>query len=83
MKRARDEEEDDGEQYGMLPGGYQDDAKGGVRGEAGGRTKKKKVNPKESGGRKFACPFCRHDPAKYRSVKTCCGPGWDDVHRVK
>lgn len=34
-------------------------------------------------GRKFACPFCQHNPAKYRTVKTCCGPGWDSVHRVK
>ncbi|KAK3344921.1 hypothetical protein B0H65DRAFT_573451, partial [Neurospora tetraspora] len=34
-------------------------------------------------GRKFACPFCQHNPARYRTVKTCCGPGWDSVHRVK
>ncbi|KAK1779365.1 hypothetical protein QBC45DRAFT_326124 [Copromyces sp. CBS 386.78] len=34
-------------------------------------------------GRKFACPFCQHNPVKYRTVKTCCGPGWDSVHRVK
>jgi hypothetical protein len=55
-------------------------------------VKKKRANPKEDiskkgkeggGGKKFACPFCKHDPGKYRSVKTCCGPGWDDVHRVK
>jgi hypothetical protein len=55
-------------------------------------VKKKRANPKDvvskkgkegGGGKKFACPFCKHDPGKYRSVKTCCGPGWDDVHRVK
>jgi len=45
--------------------------------------KKKKVNPKEVPGKKLACPFARHDPARYKSVKTCCGPGWADVHRVK
>ncbi|KAL2160793.1 hypothetical protein VTH06DRAFT_990 [Thermothelomyces fergusii] len=33
--------------------------------------------------RKFACPFAKHDPDKYQSIKTCCGPGWDKVHRVK
>ncbi|KAK0634327.1 hypothetical protein B0T17DRAFT_2464 [Bombardia bombarda] len=33
--------------------------------------------------RRFACPFSKHDPARYKSVKTCCGPGWTDVHRVK
>ncbi|KAK4213631.1 hypothetical protein QBC37DRAFT_170889 [Rhypophila decipiens] len=31
----------------------------------------------------FACPFYAHDPAKYKSVKTCCGPGWNNTHRVK
>ncbi|KAK4151984.1 hypothetical protein C8A00DRAFT_44896 [Chaetomidium leptoderma] len=72
VKRGREEEDDTG--------------KGAVVGElgagVGGRgAKKKKVSPKE--GKKFACPFCKHDPDKYRKVKTCCGPGWDDVHRVK
>lgn len=81
MKRAReDDEEDNGGLHGM---GYPNAGKGGVKSEAGARSKKKKVNPNEADGRKFACPFCRHDPAKYRSVKTCCGPGWADVHRVK
>lgn len=36
-----------------------------------------------SNSRRFACPFCKHEPAKYKNVKTCCGPGWLDVHRVK
>jgi len=55
-----------------------------VAGSCGGdKAKKKKVNPKESNGKKFACPFYKHEPAKYRRTKTCCGPGWDDVHRAK
>lgn len=45
-----------------------------------GRKKRVKC---EGGERMFACPFCKHDPVKYRNVKTCCGPGWVDVHRVK
>ncbi|KAK4142017.1 uncharacterized protein C8A04DRAFT_13641 [Dichotomopilus funicola] len=50
-----------------------------------GKAKKKKVNPKESPDdrSRFACPFAKHDPAKHRHVKTCCGPGWEDAHRVK
>ncbi|KAK5658689.1 hypothetical protein OQA88_2088 [Cercophora sp. LCS_1] len=32
---------------------------------------------------RFACPFAKHDPAKYKNVKTCCGPGWIELHRVK
>jgi len=34
-------------------------------------------------GLRFACPFAKHAPGKYQKVKTCCGPGWQDVHRVK
>ncbi|GAB1312849.1 hypothetical protein MFIFM68171_03059 [Madurella fahalii] len=50
--------------------------------ETGARNKKKRVS-REANARKYACPFCKHDPARYKNVKTCCGPGWDDVHRVK
>ncbi|KAM7206408.1 hypothetical protein V8F20_002757 [Naviculisporaceae sp. PSN 640] len=32
---------------------------------------------------KFACPFYASNPAKYRTVRTCCGPGWPTAHRVK
>ena len=32
---------------------------------------------------KLACPFFKNDPIKYKSHRTCCGPGWDTVHRVK
>lgn len=50
--------------------------------EIGTRNKKKRVSH-EANGRKFACPFCKHAPAKYKNVRTCLGPGWVDVHRVK
>ncbi|KXX77821.1 hypothetical protein MMYC01_206964 [Madurella mycetomatis] len=50
--------------------------------ETGARNKKKRVSH-DANGRKFACPFCKHNPAKYKNVRTCSGPGWDDVHRVK
>jgi hypothetical protein len=69
VKRGREPEEDE-DVVGCS---------GGVVGEA----KRKKVNPRASGAKKLACPFSRHDPGKYKSVKTCCGPGWDTVHRVK
>ena len=46
--------------------------------------KRAKRDPGEpSGGKRWACPFARHDPERYAGVKTCCGPGWTDVHRVK
>jgi hypothetical protein len=36
----------------------------------------------ESGPR-FACPFFKHDPNRYRNRRTCPGPGWPTVHRMK
>ena len=43
----------------------------------------KKRAKREPGGKKLACPFARREPVKYATVKTCCGPGWDNVHRIK
>lgn len=34
-------------------------------------------------GARFACPFYKHDPERYRSKRTCPGPGWPTVHRMK
>ena len=34
-------------------------------------------------GPRFACPFFKHDPNRYRNRRTCPGPGWPTVHRVK
>ena len=33
--------------------------------------------------RKFACPFYMRNPRKYWNIKSCLGPGWPSVHRVK
>lgn len=38
---------------------------------------------KASGDRKFACPYFKRNPRKYRKWTSCPGPGWDEVHRVK
>lgn len=34
-------------------------------------------------GRKFACPFFKNDPVKYGTERTCVGPGWDKIPRLK
>jgi hypothetical protein len=34
-------------------------------------------------GPRFACPFFKHDPHRYRQKRTCGGPGWPTVHRMK
>jgi len=31
----------------------------------------------------FACPFFKRTPRKHRGCRSCIGPGWDSVHRVK
>jgi hypothetical protein len=32
---------------------------------------------------KLACPFYKNNPAKYEDWRSCPGPGWDSVHRIK
>ncbi len=34
-------------------------------------------------GRRFACPYFKRDPRKHREHRSCVGPGWTTVHRVK
>lgn len=33
--------------------------------------------------RKYACPYFKYNPTKYRDWRVCPGPGWADIHRVK
>lgn len=44
-------------------------------------TERKKRDPETP--RKFACPFLKHDPEKYRKLRPCAWTGWSSVHRVK
>lgn len=48
--------------------------------ERNGNKRAKREDPEKL---RFACPFFKHNPQKYKQVKTCCGPGWDTVHRLK
>ncbi|KAK1772731.1 hypothetical protein QBC33DRAFT_464203, partial [Phialemonium atrogriseum] len=38
---------------------------------------------KKTAERRFACPYFKHNPDRYRNERTCCGPGWTTVHRLK
>ncbi|KAH6619092.1 hypothetical protein B0J18DRAFT_346597, partial [Chaetomium sp. MPI-SDFR-AT-0129] len=53
----------------------------------GRRKKHKAVAPSDTAGGKdsgkFACPYFKRNPKKYRNWTSCPGPGWDEVHRVK
>lgn len=33
--------------------------------------------------RKFACPYYRRNSDRHRKWRSCFGPGWDSIHRVK
>jgi hypothetical protein len=48
------------------------------------RPKKEKVlaEPKNL-KQKFACPYFQRDPEKYLTRRSCVGPGWDEMRRVK
>jgi hypothetical protein len=37
----------------------------------------------EAPKRKFACPYFKRDSEKYLTRRSCVGPGWDKVRRVK
>lgn len=49
-------------------------------GNFGDRNGNKRFKKNE---RRFACPYFKHDPDRYRVERTCCGPGWLDLHRLK
>ncbi|CAM1503539.1 Fc.00g011300.m01.CDS01 [Cosmosporella sp. VM-42] len=44
---------------------------------------RKRPRNEESGNKRFACPFYKHNPQEYKSSRTCIGPGWSEIHRVK
>lgn len=37
----------------------------------------------DEGKRKLACPYYLRHPKKYMEERSCPGPGWDSVHRLK
>lgn len=45
--------------------------------------KKRKSSNLVVGDRRFACPFFKHNPALYKDRRSCPGPGFKSVHRVK
>lgn len=61
-----------------VGGGNDDD------GEPGKRRKIREPSDHSlSKNHKFACPFFKRHPEKYKSYRSCPGPGWDTVHRLK
>jgi hypothetical protein len=52
-----------------------------------GSNKRRKMSTTTSeeseNGPRYACPFFKHAPNRYRNRRTCTGPGWPTVHRMK
>ena len=64
---------------GSLPPEDEDDEDGPNKRRRGSVT----ASDESEMGARFACPFYKHDPNRYRSRRTCPGPGWTTVHRMK
>ncbi|KAF2118642.1 hypothetical protein BDV96DRAFT_360518 [Lophiotrema nucula] len=61
------------------PGGDPDDDGANKRRRGSATT----LTDDSEAGPRFACPFFKHDPNRYRNRRTCPGPGWPTVHRMK
>jgi hypothetical protein len=48
-------------------------------------SKRKRVNAPsiDNPTRKFACPYYQRNPLRHQSCRSCAGPGWATVHRLK
>jgi serine/threonine protein kinase len=74
--RKRRIDEDDSRQNGESEEGDGDK-------EGPNEKDKKKAKMTLPNDLKLACPFFKQKPELYKSRRTCCGPGWCTVHRVK
>lgn len=70
IKRRREESSERGDNHSD-----EDDRKG--------KRRKRDNNVAVEIIRKLACPYYKHEPSKYQTWRSCPGPGWDTVHRLK
>jgi len=45
--------------------------------------RRKLIGAARKPGRKLACPYFRRDPQAFSDDKSCSGPGWPNIHRLK
>lgn len=43
----------------------------------------KRMKTEENLGKRLACPFFKRNPQRYQEERSCVGPGWRTVHRLK
>lgn len=77
--QKRQSQSDESEGNGKSGDGADD------RGDPGRNNKKRARRDSEPSEDKrlLACPFHQHNPDKYKSERSCCGPGWATIHRLK
>lgn len=52
-------------------------------GEEHRRPVSKRSKHKQNGTRMLACPFFKRNPQRYQRERSCVGPGWETMHRLK
>ncbi|KAJ2989203.1 hypothetical protein NUW58_g3592 [Xylaria curta] len=48
-----------------------------------GRGKIPKLEDSSIQPKRLACPYFKKDPLRFQTKQSCCGPGWETVHRLK
>ncbi|KAI0413265.1 hypothetical protein F5X98DRAFT_390999 [Xylaria grammica] len=48
-----------------------------------GRGKLPKLEDSSIRPKRLACPYFKKDPFRFQTKQSCCGPGWETVHRLK
>ncbi|KAI0882634.1 uncharacterized protein GGS22DRAFT_191224 [Annulohypoxylon maeteangense] len=56
---------------------------GGDEGDPNRGGSKRAKKEEAEAEKKFACPFYKHDPRAHNKHRSCAGPGWPSLHRVK
>ncbi|KFA74689.1 hypothetical protein S40288_10776 [Stachybotrys chartarum IBT 40288] len=63
-----------------------DDTDGEKDTEAADSAKRSKISKRaktETNLKSFACPYFKYDPKRFGKHRTCCGPGFKDLNRLK
>lgn len=66
-----------------LGGDDQDDSSAGGDGRNPDRGGSKRAKKEVETEKKFACPYYKHDPRAHVKHRSCAGPGWTSLHRLK
>jgi len=60
-----------------------DDEDGDDEGDGSERKRPRRLEEAEEPPLRLACPYFKKNPRRYRLSRSCPGPGWSTVHRVK